>query len=76
LTIKPQRWTSYTDENCVIVEGLIKEDRRFKVGEIAEVRGIAEIISDLNFPVKYVFAGIRKCSSSSTEVKEWLLQDL
>jgi hypothetical protein len=29
--------TSHTDENCVIVEGLIREDRRVKVGEIAEV---------------------------------------
>jgi hypothetical protein len=43
-----------TDENCVIVEGLIREDRRVKVHEIAEVTGIArstvhEIISDLSF---------------------------
>jgi DNA-binding IclR family transcriptional regulator len=38
----------------VIVEGLIREDQRVKVCEIAEVTGIAkstvhEIISDLNF---------------------------
>jgi hypothetical protein len=38
----------------VIVEGLIREDRRVKVCETAEVTGIAkntvrEIISDLNF---------------------------
>jgi hypothetical protein len=44
---------SHTDENCVIA-GLIREDRRVKVREIAEVTGIAkstahEIISDLNF---------------------------
>jgi hypothetical protein len=46
--------TSHTDENCVIVEGLIREGRRAKVREIVEVTGIAkstvhEIISDLNF---------------------------
>jgi predicted transcriptional regulator len=46
--------TSHTDEYCVIVEGLIREDRRVKVLEIAEVSGIEkstvhEIISDLNF---------------------------
>jgi hypothetical protein len=46
--------TSHTDENCVIVKGLIREDRRVEVCEIAEVTGIAkrtvcEIISDLNF---------------------------
>jgi hypothetical protein len=46
--------TSHTDENCVIVEGLIREDGRVKVREIAKVTGIAkstlnEIISDLNF---------------------------
>jgi hypothetical protein len=45
--------TSHTDENCVTVEGLIREDRRPKVCEIAEVTSIAkstahEIISDLN----------------------------
>jgi predicted DNA-binding protein YlxM (UPF0122 family) len=45
--------TSHTDENCVTVEGLIREDQRVKVREIAEVTGIAkstvhEIISDLN----------------------------
>jgi DNA-binding IclR family transcriptional regulator len=44
----------HTDENCVIVEGLIWEDQRVNVREIAEVTGIAkstvqEIISDLNF---------------------------
>jgi hypothetical protein len=46
--------TSHTDENCVIVDGLIRENRRVKVHEVAEVTGIAkstihEIISDLNF---------------------------
>jgi transposase len=46
--------TSHTDENCVIVEGLIREVRRVKIHEIAEMTGIAkstvhEIISDLNF---------------------------
>jgi hypothetical protein len=44
--------TSHTDENCVNVEGLIREDRRVKVRKIAE--GIAKstvhkIISDFNF---------------------------
>jgi predicted transcriptional regulator len=42
-----------TNENCVIVEGLIREDRRVKVREIAEVTGTAkstihEVVSDLN----------------------------
>ncbi|KAK4877667.1 hypothetical protein RN001_010173 [Aquatica leii] len=46
--------TSYTDENCSIVEGLIMEDRRIKVREIAEMIGIPkscvhEIICSLNF---------------------------
>jgi hypothetical protein len=46
-----RRRTSHTDENCVIVEGWIRVDRRVKVHEIAEVIGIAEstvheIISD------------------------------
>jgi hypothetical protein len=46
--------TSHIDENCVIVEGLIKKDQRVKVHETAEVAGIAKstahkIISDLNF---------------------------
>jgi predicted transcriptional regulator len=44
----------HTDENCVIVEGLIRKDQGVSVREIAEVTGIAknnvhEIISDLNF---------------------------
>jgi hypothetical protein len=44
----------HTDENCVIVEGLIREDRRVEVCEIAEVTGIAKstvhkIIPHLNF---------------------------
>jgi hypothetical protein len=44
----------HTDENCVIVEGLIREDQRVNVREIAEETNIAkstvhEIISDLNF---------------------------
>jgi hypothetical protein len=34
--------TSPTDENCVIVEGLAREDRRVKVRGIAEVIGIAK----------------------------------
>jgi hypothetical protein len=34
--------TSHTDENCVIVEGLIKDDRIVKVHEISEVTGIAK----------------------------------
>jgi hypothetical protein len=33
--------TSHTDENCVIGKGLIREDRRIRVREIAEVTGIA-----------------------------------
>jgi hypothetical protein len=42
------------DKNCVTVEGFIREDRRVKVCETAEVTGIAKstvhkIISDLNF---------------------------
>jgi hypothetical protein len=34
--------TSHTDENGVTVEGLMREDRRVKVPEIAEVTGIAK----------------------------------
>jgi hypothetical protein len=46
--------TSHIDENCVTVEGLIREDQRIKVHEIVEVTDIVmstvhEIISDLNF---------------------------
>jgi hypothetical protein len=37
--------TSHTDENYIIVEGLIREDPGVKVRHIAEVTGIA----DLNF---------------------------
>jgi hypothetical protein len=33
---------SHTDENCVIVEGLIRQDRRGIVRDIAEVTGIAK----------------------------------
>jgi hypothetical protein len=49
---KRRQRTSYTDENYVIVEHLLREDRRVKVREIAEVTDIAkstvqEIISDL-----------------------------
>jgi hypothetical protein len=45
--------TSYTDENCVIVEGLMREHQRAKVHEILEVTGITkrtihENILDLN----------------------------
>jgi hypothetical protein len=41
-------------ENCVIVEGLIKKDRRVKFREIAEVTDITKgvvhkVIIDLNF---------------------------
>jgi hypothetical protein len=34
--------TSHTDQNYVIVEGLIREDRRVKVREISEMTGIAK----------------------------------
>jgi hypothetical protein len=33
--------TSHTDDTCVFVEGLIREDGRFKVREIAAVTCIA-----------------------------------
>jgi hypothetical protein len=37
----------HTDEDCVIIEGLIREDRRLNVREIDEMTGIRhEIISD------------------------------
>jgi hypothetical protein len=44
----------HTDENCVVVEGLIREDQRVKVCGTAKVTGTAKntvnkIISDLNF---------------------------
>jgi hypothetical protein len=46
--------TSHTDDNCVTVENLIKEERRIKIHEISEVTDIArnivhEIISYLSF---------------------------
>jgi hypothetical protein len=49
-----RRRTSHTDENRVIVEGLLREDQRVKIHEIDEVIGTAkstvhEIISDLDF---------------------------
>jgi hypothetical protein len=34
--------TSHSDENCVTVKGLIREDERAKVLEIAEVAGFAK----------------------------------
>jgi hypothetical protein len=34
--------TSHSDEYCVIVEGLIREERRVEVREIAEVTGITK----------------------------------
>jgi hypothetical protein len=34
--------TLHTDETCVIIKSLIREDRRIKVHEIAEVTGIAK----------------------------------
>jgi hypothetical protein len=34
--------TSHTDENCVIVENLIREDQRIKDREIVEVTSIAK----------------------------------
>jgi hypothetical protein len=34
--------TSDSDENCVIFESLIREDRRFNAREIGEVKGIAK----------------------------------
>jgi hypothetical protein len=45
---------SHTNENFVLIEGLIREGRRVKVREIAKVTGTAkstvhEIIRDLNF---------------------------
>jgi hypothetical protein len=50
--------TLHTDENCVIVEGLIREDQRVNVRGISEVTGSArgtahETISDLNFHKVY-----------------------
>jgi hypothetical protein len=58
--------TSHTDENCVIVKGLMRENQRVKVHEITEVTGIAEstvheIILHLNLP-KLSVHGVRKCS--------------
>jgi hypothetical protein len=63
--------TSHTDENCVIVKGLIREDRSVRVREIVEVTGIAkstvhEIISGLN---GHEVSGFQKCSPRSTKVK-------
>jgi hypothetical protein len=51
----------------VIVEGLIREDPRVKVHQIAEVADIEkitvhEIISNVNF-VNALFAGFRKSST-------------
>jgi predicted transcriptional regulator len=48
--------TSHTDENCATAEGLIREDQRVKVRQIAEVTGLSkstvhEIISDLKFHI-------------------------
>jgi hypothetical protein len=38
---RPRR-TSYTDQNCVIVEGLIKADESIKLCKISKVTGIAK----------------------------------
>jgi hypothetical protein len=55
--------TSHTDENCVIVEGLIKEDRRVKVHENDEVTGIAK--STVYERILYLNVHNRFCSLGS-----------
>jgi hypothetical protein len=77
--------TLHTDENCVIVEDLIREDRRVKVREIAEVTGIAKstvhgIISDLNFrkmPARWIpeIPTEKQHSSKRMAVRLCLYQD-
>jgi hypothetical protein len=64
-------------KNCVIVKGLIGEDRRVEVHEIAEVTGIAkgtvhEIISDLNFH-KVSACWVPKMLTEEHKSKIWLL---
>jgi hypothetical protein len=39
--------TSHTDENCVIVSGLIREDQRVKVHEIALQKTVVQHFSSL-----------------------------
>jgi hypothetical protein len=73
--------TSHTDENCVIVECLIREDQRVKVSEIAEDLDLDRYckkaymkLIQIQTSVKCLLAGFRKCSPRSTKAKQWLLR--
>jgi hypothetical protein len=62
--------TSHIDENCVLVQGLIRVDRRVNVREIAELTSIVkstvfEIVSDLR--LNSVPAAFRKSPPRSTK---------
>jgi predicted DNA-binding transcriptional regulator AlpA len=64
--------TSHADENCVIVKGLRREDRRVEVREITEVTVIAEstvheIILDLNFPQNVSWMGSENAHRGAQE---------
>jgi hypothetical protein len=66
-------FTLHTDEICIIVEGLMREDQRVEVWEILEVAGIAkstvhEIISDLSF-CKLSACWILNCLPRTTKQK-------
>jgi hypothetical protein len=65
--------TLHTDENCVTIEGFIREDQTVKAHETAEVIVIAktvhEILSDINF-CKMSGRWFQKCSPKSTKAKD------
>jgi hypothetical protein len=69
--------TVHTDEYCVIIESLIREDQRVEVCEIAEVTGIVkstiyEIMSNFNFRKVSAF-WVSKMPTEEPKSKEWLL---
>jgi hypothetical protein len=65
--------SKHTDENCVTVKGLRREDHNVKVCEIAEVASFAKTavheMSALKTYVKCFLAGFLKCPLRNTKAK-------
>jgi hypothetical protein len=59
--------SSHTIENCIIVEGLIREDRRVDVSEIRKTHWKKEQLSNTSHPVERN-ATVKKCVKL---VKRW-----
>jgi hypothetical protein len=63
---------SETDEDCVTVDGMTREDRRVRLREIAVLTDIAFESSYLNFRKVYALC-VSKMTTRCRETKEWLL---